>query len=720
MADRRGPVLPRLAVLLAVSCLGTGVALIGGRAILRRHPPLTPLTAASVQWRIWRWSPDPERRREAALLLHAEANREGDRQRARDVLKGHGWGTGPLAAVVLKREALAAQALERPELATPLWRQLWKRFPDTPLSADALYALGRTTPSLRQELLRRFPAHPAALAAAIEKTGPPAARLAGALHLARWGARWPGAHDRLVEMCGPGADGLTAQQRAQLADGLAELRDGPATLACLTTSGSPPVGLGEAPAPDLTLLSPRARFDLGRTLLAGDPARQRLGVELLLGLAAESSPPAAAGAGPAEGAEGTEMTQAQQNEEWAEEAVRLLSERRGAEATATLQRLPARWRESAPVWAHRVLARAGEGDGTTARQAAMKVFRRWPSDPASWDLQWELARERILGGRWGEAVDLLEAIDPRLVAPPQAARQRFWLGFSQRQLGKDEAATTTWRTLRLHAPGGYYGWRSAVALGEGDLSLEPTTAKPAQKNWRPLESGNAELDQLWRLDQATDAWESWRTATGGRPPRTNADRLLEGRLRQGVGDDWTGLGLLELATLRLQPQECDLLPELERSLHPLRFPEVFQAAAEPRGLPLALLLGVAKQESRFSPSVRSAAGAVGLMQVLPSTASELAGRPISDADLRDPTLNASLGAQYLQGLLRRWQNNPFLAVGSYNAGPGAVQGWISPTLKQAPEVWVEAIPYPETRLYVKKVLGNVWSYQVNPTAAGCR
>jgi soluble lytic murein transglycosylase len=57
------------------------------------------------------------------------------------------------------------------------------------------------------------------------------------------------------------------------------------------------------------------------------------------------------------------------------------------------------------------------------------------------------------------------------------------------------------------------------------------------------------------------------------------------------------------------------------------------------------------------------------------------------------------------------KGNPFLAVASYNAGPGAAQGWVTPLLQASPELWVEAIPYPETRLYVKKVLGNIWSYQ---------
>jgi soluble lytic murein transglycosylase len=178
-----------------------------------------------------------------------------------------------------------------------------------------------------------------------------------------------------------------------------------------------------------------------------------------------------------------------------------------------------------------------------------------------------------------------------------------------------------------------------------------------------------------------------------------------------VGDDWTGFAQLEEANLRLKPEQCDLLPQLERSLHPPRFMEVFTPVAQQERLPIELLLGVAKQESRFTPAVRSPAGAVGLMQVLPSTASELAGAPVSAADLEDPARNVELGGLYLRGLLRQWKGDPLPAVASYNAGPGAVAGWVNPRLRTAPELWVEAIPYPETRLYVKKVLGNTWSYQ---------
>jgi soluble lytic murein transglycosylase len=409
----------------------------------------------------------------------------------------------------------------------------------------------------------------------------------------------------------------------------------------------------------------------------------------------------------------------------AEEAVRLLAGQEDPGASLALQRLPERWRRSAPVAAHGIRNRLRQGErdpgGTVTPDAAtlragLEVLRRWPGDPDSRDLQWDLARRALLAGQWAAADALLAAIAADRQPPPLAARHRFWQGFVQQRLGRPEAATTTWRRLRLHHPGGYYGWRAALQLGEGDLRMTPAPpgSGPAaleQDSWQPLASGDERLDRLWRLDQRTEAWESWRHLRGGRPPEDSAELLVEGRLRQGVGDDWTGFGQLERAALRLPPERCELLPRIERSLHPPRFMEVFAPVARRRRLPIELLLGVAKQESRFTPAVRSPAGAVGLMQLLPGTAAEVAGQPVSGTELEDPARNVDLGAGYLERMLRRWQGDPVPAVASYNAGPGAVDGWITPLLRTSPELWVEAIPYPETRLYVKKVLGNAWSYQ---------
>lgn len=656
----------RLPLLLSLSCLGTGLALVGGRALLARQPALTPATTTDrLEW-LQHWDADPWRRREASLLLAA---RSKDPQQQRQWLRGQGWGPDPLAALVLKQDALAAAALGRPETSLALWRQLQRRFPGDPASADALYALGGDNPGKRGQLLQRFPAHPAALAAALS-AGPEAAeRRRGALHLARWGARWPGAEARLRQVCKDDAAVLEARQRAQLAEGLAELGDAEGALRCL---GSTLNGLGAS-----------GRLSLGRALLAGN-AQQQVQAETLLLDLVRSAPTAPE----------------------AEAAVRLLAQQGSPAAAAALARLPPRWRDSAPVLARRIL----EAKATDA--AALKLLRRWPLDPASRTLQWDLVRERLLAGRWRAAMALLEAIPTDQLPPPLAARQSFWIGFLQQQLGEGAAARATWEALLRRHPGGYYGWRAAVRLGQGELQLDAGPHTPAgRSDWRPLASGDGTLDRLWRLDQRTEAWETWRHRRGRRAPEGGRELLLEGRLRQGVGDDWTGFGLLEQASLKLDGNQCALERELERSLHPLRFEAAFRAAATQAGLPMELLLGVAKQESRFTPAVRSPVGATGLLQLMPATAAELAGGPVPETVLEDPAGNASLGARYLAQMLRQWDGDPLLAVASYNAGPGAVAGWVGPRLRSDPELWVEAIPYPETRLYVKKVLGNVWSYQ---------
>ncbi len=670
---------------LALTVLGSAALLLVGRQLLHHRPLPSPDTPAAVLERTRRWDPAPERRREAALLLLAGAG--GVPVRQRQLLRAQGWGTAPLAPVALKRDALAAETLGRNDQARDLWRQLERRFPDAPPSADALYALGREEPPLRLALLRRFPAHPAALAAAVEQGPAERERLTGALHLARWGPRWPGAEPLLRQACQRGRATLGTAERAQLASGLARLGDGAGAALCL----------GPATADAAT--DAATELAIGDAQLRGTGEQQRQGERRLLDLA-----------------------QRWPRSPEAQDAVRALSHQ--TDAPALLAQLPSTLVDTAPVQAR--LARQNGGDGWRS------VLGRWPLDPASWELQWELARQRLLEGEWAAAATLLAALPPERLPAPLAARQLFWLGFAREARGESGAARQSWERLLARHPWGYYAWRARWRLGQpganlrlraggaGDRPPSATTAAPGAPAappvpaWQPLASGDADLDRLWRLGLPLEAWEQWRQE---RPAvtTTQPDRLVvEGRLRQGVGDDWTGLGQLELASLRWLGGSCRATLPLERALHPHRHGAVFAAAAAAAGLDPSLLLAVAKQESRFTPSVGSGAGAIGLLQLLPSTASELAGAPVTAEELRQPERNAPLGARYLRQMLDLWRGNPFAAVASYNAGPGAVAGWIDPRLGPTPELWVEAIPYPETRLYVKKVLGNLWSYQQPP------
>ena len=139
---------------------------------------------------------------------------------------------------------------------------------------------------------------------------------------------------------------------------------------------------------------------------------------------------------------------------------------------------------------------------------------------------------------------------------------------------------------------------------------------------------------------------------------------------------------------------------------------IHEAEAE-SNLDGGLLWSVMRQESAFDPEVISNARAVGLLQLLPETARTVATSskmPLEDAMLQTPGPNIVLGARHLRELLDKLSGNTALAVGSYNAGIEAIQRWQTREKNVPLDVWVELIPYGETRGYVARVMGNLARY----------
>ena len=211
------------------------------------------------------------------------------------------------------------------------------------------------------------------------------------------------------------------------------------------------------------------------------------------------------------------------------------------------------------------------------------------------------------------------------------------------------------------------------------------------------------MNELWRLGQVHAAWEAWQAQADPAVPPPPEERLAEGRLRLAIGDTWMGLDQLWWLSLRWRDPSCHQRGLLHRSQFPRLFETEIKTAAEQEGIQANLLRAIAKQESRFAPGVVSPAGAVGVMQLLPSTATEMADAPTSTPMLKDPANNFELGARYINHLLEQWEDDPFRSIASYNAGPGAVASWMQPTDQDDDALWVERIPYPETRFYTKKV-----------------
>ena len=111
------------------------------------------------------------------------------------------------------------------------------------------------------------------------------------------------------------------------------------------------------------------------------------------------------------------------------------------------------------------------------------------------------------------------------------------------------------------------------------------------------------------------------------------------------------------------------------------------------------------------PGIESFAGAVGLMQVMPSTGDWIAEQiDLGDYDLWDPDTNVSLGTWYLNYTHEEWDGNSMLAIASYNAGPGNVAEWLDRYGLTDTDRFVEQIPFAETQGYVESVFGNYWNY----------
>ena len=158
-----------------------------------------------------------------------------------------------------------------------------------------------------------------------------------------------------------------------------------------------------------------------------------------------------------------------------------------------------------------------------------------------------------------------------------------------------------------------------------------------------------------------------------------------------------------------------------------RFPvlyedEVARAAAEHRVEP-AWIYGVMRRESAFQPDVVSSAGAIGLMQMMPATALDVARRRGLDAgriELTDGAFNIDFGTWYLGHVAERFDGHPALATASYNAGPTRVRSWLPEESDMEADRWIDTIPFSETRRYVRAVLAYAAIYEQRLTGRATR
>jgi len=361
------------------------------------------------------------------------------------------------------------------------------------------------------------------------------------------------------------------------------------------------------------------------------------------------------------------------------------------------------------------------GSAQSAAQVRQTLMAKYPQSNATAEWRWQTAWGKAKAGQIQDAWTWAQPITVNNRKSERAPEAAFWISKWASQLGQPQAAQAALAYILREHPDSYYAWRAASTLGwpVGDFttvrSLMPEIQKPVE---RPgLMAGSETLQELYRLGQNWDTWTLWQVEfTTARQPSVR-EQYTDGLIRLGIGDNLDGIYMLsslanwQEATEKEQVDRIKQTADYWQALYPFPFAEPIKSWSAARQLNPLLVTALIRQESRFMPGIRSVAGALGLMQVMPETADWIAQQiQLPAFKLQDPDDNIKLGTWYLDYTHREYDNHSLLAVASYNAGPGAVGGWLDRFGLRDPDAFVEQIPYPETKGYVESVFGNYWNY----------
>ncbi len=336
---------------------------------------------------------------------------------------------------------------------------------------------------------------------------------------------------------------------------------------------------------------------------------------------------------------------------------------------------------------------------------------------AAWELAWDRAKQGDTKGAYEIARKTIDTIPDQYRYSPMAM---FWAGRWAEQLGDPGAAKNAWKAVLKRHPNTYYAWRAAVHLGldVGSFYNRQLPYVHTIEQTRPptVLAGSGVVKELYGLGLGQEASIQWKSEMYLVSPKkmTPAQQATDAVFTGQDGQHLAAIKRLNLINRNLKDAQVLELrkdPVFWQAVYPLHYWKSVDQWSASNGVNPLMVQGLIRQESGFDSAIRSRAGALGLMQVMPGTGQGIArSLGVSGHSLSDPETNIRFGTWYLASTHRRWQDNSLLAVASYNAGPGNVAKWTSSSTLADPETFIETIPFQETRGYVKSVFGNYWNY----------
>ncbi len=351
-----------------------------------------------------------------------------------------------------------------------------------------------------------------------------------------------------------------------------------------------------------------------------------------------------------------------------------------------------------------------------------RLLKDYPESEFAAETSWWIIWNRIKQGEESSVLADLKTAAGKFENARSGPRFSYWLGKIEEKLKHPEQAKKAYENTLAKFASHYYGYRARQRLnsiaGKADQGWQLRTQKHLQiykkqeKSWDwPEPPQLVSFDEIAKKSDSTVAMlaelHQWDECL---------DLLPEDQLPE--------LRSLCLAKMSLVLDSINVIAKDLRGKpdgqakwklsYPLLHAKIIEKEAQAKSVDPLLAQALIREESRYNVQALSSSNAIGLMQLLPSTAMGVAKRlgvPIkSKADIHKPENNLKLGVDYLSYTLSRFKGNAMLAVASYNGGPNAVASWTRRFSISDPDTFVENIPYSETREYVRKVFGSYWNY----------
>jgi soluble lytic murein transglycosylase-like protein len=341
------------------------------------------------------------------------------------------------------------------------------------------------------------------------------------------------------------------------------------------------------------------------------------------------------------------------------------------------------------------------GDDSAALDLAEQSAARQPAGEANWIGGLAAYRLKKYDAAWRHFVEMYQGVHDQPHSQPwTASAASFWAARADLARGERHEAVH-WLKIAAEDKATFYGMLARRALGrEAGLNLQTASlTAPQVARLNRIAAGSRALALLQIGETARAEIELQRIEAGTDPDLKEALLSLAETAHFARLAEQVGFGVTE---------------SLTRAADGSAYPIPHWKPKSGYSIDPALVYAIMRQESRFDPQAESGSGAIGLMQLMPQTASQLTRREDVEEALREPETNLELGQRYVQALLADGEvdNNLMLMAVAYNGGPGNLARWKQGMKTDDPLLFMETLPAGETRGFIEQVLTNYWIYRL--------